>query len=188
MANEGLTMNAEERFRVEVGRQRTIEEVRQALAEAEPVAARYKASEEAIDAMPGGPGRDAAAKAHGEEFDPDDSEDVCNGLREILPELEEIELVRARCSGWPEPKKTKCLEAVQEFWQTTVERHIRNCRHWIEVFGTESFVRIQVFSWVAGVEPNFDPLYDATPEESETFKEQAREMMRPVLEQICDKD
>jgi hypothetical protein len=180
-------VNAEERFRVEVGRPRTIEEVRQALAEAEPVAMRYRASLNAMNTGPLGPGCDELTRKHYEEFDCDQSEDICSALREILPEFEELELARIKFEDLPELRKAEAIGKLAKFWQDNVERHVRNCRHWIEVFGTESFTRIQVFSWVAGVEPNFDPLEDPTPEESGIFRDQAREMMRPVLEEICDK-
>ena len=180
----------EELFKVELGRVRSIAEVRAVADGLRPYVAAYEKSfKEACDMpwTPGLPGepprfseeRTAAFEKHDEEYsDGVDYAIALQGLNEILPELEALE--KEIPPDIPEDKQPAVQKIVEEAIGKIAESGIRNARHWLGVFGSDSYIRVDVFSWIAGVAPNYEELEDATEREEEMFKSQVDDMVQTI--------
>ncbi len=182
--------NLEDLFKVEVGRVRTIEEVRAMTEMLQPHVDAYEASFNEACAMPW-EGDDSMAGKRGMAFEKHDEEfpEGCGhsialaGLREILEDLEMLEKVI--------PEDAPCAvvqEAVRSVTLKAAEGHTRNARHWLGMFGSDSYIRIDVFSWVAGVEPNYNELENETEEERKMFEEQISSIVEGIKKFMTEAD
>jgi hypothetical protein len=179
-------VNLEERFKVEVGRVRTFQEVLDSWNEVKILAKASTAALEAACDLPIGPEREAALAKYDEEFEdgPSEPEVVETALAEIVPDLEQIEALRPMIEAAPESRRAQVTKLFDDFLKKTVDGYIRHSRYWIGMFGMDSGFRINTFSWIIGVEPNYEPLDDPTPEEEAMFEEQIEEMVKPIVDAI----
>ena len=177
-----MTLNLCKELTPEIGVVRTNEEIRKLVEKIRPF---HVSAEAAADAAlsPGEPGR--YDKFLEDWPDATDWELALDAFGEVLPDLEELtkalEEFGAEEAG-PRGKELEALTRKCRVW--VVEKHIRNARHWIDMFGNDSKVRIDAFSWIAGVEPNYNPLENATPEEEEAFSRQAKDMFKGLLSDL----
>lgn len=182
--------SVEELFKVDVGRIRSIAEVRAMVEELRPFAKEYRAMWEAASAMPyeeelwlGGPEREAAFNKLDEEFPDGPAHELAlDGLNEVLEDLGELE--KEIPKSIPDDKREAVDRLVRANVLEIVERHIRNARYWSGVFGGDSYTRIDVFSWIVGVEPNYEPLEEETEEERKIHEEQVAGMAKMITSSL----
>ena len=110
-------MNLEERFKVEVGRVRTFQEVLDSWNEVKILAKASTAAFEAACDLPIGPEREAALAKYDEEFEdgPSEPEVVETALAEIVPDLEQIEALRPMIEAAPESRRAQVTKLFDDF-------------------------------------------------------------------------
>jgi hypothetical protein len=166
---------------------KTNDEIRARIVELTPIVKGQRAMFDAACAMPEGAARSAAFEEY---FHVDDEgehvDNELDALEDLMPDLEALEeAVRQVGTVELSPQQlVKLQEKVAELRHKVVVDHIRNARNWQELFGSESTTRIDVFSKIIDVEPNYEPLDDVTEEEKAMFAKQMHDALAPILEEI----